>query len=61
MAQINQNVTNGNEALGQVLDSLLTDITNLRTAFNLAVSQLNADGGVSDTDYAEVTSLTTTS
>lgn len=61
MAEINQNVTAGNEALGKVLDSLLTDITNLRTAFNTAVSKLNADGGVSDTDYAEATSLTTTS
>lgn len=61
MAEINQNVTAGNEALGKVLDSILTDITNLRTAFNTAVSKLNADGGVSDTDYAQATSLTTTS
>jgi hypothetical protein len=61
MAEINSNVTDGNHALGLVLDSLLTDITNIRTAVNVAISKLNADGGVSDTDYAEVTSLTTTS
>ncbi len=61
MAEINSNVTDGNHALGLVLDSLLTDLTNLRTAFNVAVSKLNADGGVSDTDYAQATTLTTTS
>jgi hypothetical protein len=61
MPEINQNVTDGNHALGLVLDSLLADLTNLHTAFNVAISKLNADGSVSDTDYAEATSLTTTS
>lgn len=61
MAEINSNAVAGNEALAMVLDSLLTDLTNLRTAFNTAISKLNADGGVSDTDYAQATALGTTS
>ncbi len=61
MAEINQNATAGNVALGLVLDSLLTDVTNVRSALNVAVSKLNADGGVSDTNYALATALTTTS
>ena len=61
MGEINQAATAGNEALRIVLESMLTDLTALRTALNTAVSKLNADGGVSDTDYAEAGALTTTS
>lgn len=43
-----------------VLDALLTDITNLRTAFNTLVTKLNADAGVTDTNYAADAALTTT-
>ncbi len=61
MAEINSEVIHGNQALGLVLDSILTDITNVRSALNVAISKLNADGGVSDTDYGLATELTTTS
>ena len=60
MAEINGNVTAGNKGLGEVLDALLTDITNVRSALNTLATKLNSDGGVSDTDYASATSLTTT-
>lgn len=43
-----------------ILQSLLTDITNLRTAFNTAMTKLNADAWVTDTDYAAAPALTTT-
>lgn len=44
----------------EILGSLLTDVTNLRTAFNTAMTKLNADAGVTDTDYAAAPALTTT-
>lgn len=49
-----------NAELEAVLDSLLTDVTMLRTAFNTAITKLNSDGGVSDTNYAGATTLVTT-
>jgi hypothetical protein len=71
MAEINQEVTVGNEALGKVLDAILIDLTALtaavnalRTDHNTLRTKLNSDGGVTDTDYAASTasavSLTTT-
>lgn len=60
MAEINPNVVHNPAALALVLESLLTDITNLRSALNTAVTKLNSDGGVSDTDYAQAAALTTT-
>lgn len=44
----------------EILNSLLTDVTNLRTAFNTAMTKLNADAGVTDADYAAAPALTTT-
>lgn len=43
-----------------VATSLLTDITNVRTALNAVVTKLNADAWVTDTDYAAAVALTTT-
>lgn len=71
MAQIDTRTSLGDSQLDAVLLSLLTDITNVRSALNTAVSKvnvlttkLNSDGGVSDTDYAtdfaQGTALTTT-
>lgn len=60
MAEINPSTANHHADLEAVLDSLLTDITNLRTAFNTAMTKLNADAGVTDTNYAADGALTTT-
>ena len=43
-----------------VLSSLVTDVTMLRTALNAVVTKLNADAGVTDTDYAAAAALVTT-
>ena len=43
-----------------VLSSLVTDVTMLRTALNAVVTKLNADTGVTDTDYAAAAALVTT-
>ncbi len=43
-----------------ILNSILTDVTALRTAFNTLVTKLNADAWVTDTDYAAAAALTTT-
>ena len=42
-----------------VADSLLVDITAIRTALNAVVTKLNADAWVTDTDYAAAPALTT--
>lgn len=60
MAEINQNATEGNESLNKVLKSILTDLTNLTTALNTLATKLNADAGVTDTNYATANALTTT-
>lgn len=60
MAEINHGVVHNPEALAEVLKSILTDLTNLRSAFNTVVTKLNSDGGVSDTNYAQATTLSTT-
>ncbi len=60
MAEINATSGRYSASLEAVLDSLLTDITNIRSAFNTAMTKLNSDAGVSDTNYAAATALTTT-
>lgn len=60
MAEINSNATAGNNALGEVLTSLLADITAVNTRVNTLAVKLNSDGGVSDTDYATGATLSTT-
>lgn len=66
MAEINERTSLHDSQLDSVLLSLLTDVTNVRSALNTAVSKvnvlgskvnvlttkLNSDGGVSDTNYA---------
>lgn len=59
MADISTSVDHEN--LDTILNSLLTDVTNIRTALNAVVTKLNADAGVTDTDYAAAAALTTTS
>lgn len=41
-----------------LLDAALSDITALRTALNTAMTKLNADAGVTDTNYAAAPALT---
>lgn len=41
--------------------ALLADVTALRTSFNTAMTKLNADAGVTDTNYAAAAALTATS
>lgn len=60
MAEINPSTAQHQKSLEQVLDTLLTDITNVRSALNTAITKLNSDGGVSDSNYAAATALTTT-
>ncbi len=58
--QINATTALHQAPLESALDSLLTDVTNLRTAFNTLVTKLNADTGVGDSNYAADTALVTT-
>jgi len=71
MAEINRRTSLGDSQLDAVLLTLLTDVTNVRTALNTVVTKLNtltvklnSDGGVSDADFAtnfaQATALTTT-
>ena len=43
-----------------ILNSLLTDITTVRSALNAVVTKLNADAWVTDTNYAAAWALGTT-
>ena len=60
MAEINPESAQYNATTQAVLTTLLADVTALRTAFNTAITKLNADGGVTDTNYAAAAALTTT-
>lgn len=69
---INPRTAQHDAALESVLDSLLTDVTNIRTKVaalvvdegkrvsdhNVLIAKLNLDGSVSDTDYAAAASQT---
>jgi len=62
MADISDNIDQA--GLDAVLDSLLADITAIRTGLVTLTAQLDADAGVTDTDYAancDPAALTTTS
>ena len=41
-------------------DAVVADLTTIRSAFNAVVTKLNADGGVTDTNYAAAAALTAT-
>lgn len=47
-------------ALRATVAALVTDIGVLRTAFNTAMTKLNADAGVTDVNYAAAAALTVT-
>jgi len=63
MASINQTTNqlpNGaGVELNKLLHAMLADITALQSAVNTLVTKLNADGGVTDVDYAPAPALTT--
>lgn len=40
--------------------NLVADVTALRSAFNTAITKLNADAGVTDTNYAQASAMTAT-
>ena len=48
------------ESLREVLGSIVTDLTMIRTAYNTLATKLNADAGVTDTNYAQASALNTT-
>lgn len=48
------------QALNDILNSLLTDITAQKDALDTLVTKLNADAWVIDTDYTSSGALTTT-
>ena len=41
-------------------DAVVADLTTIRSALNAVVTKLNADAGVTDTDYAAAAALTAT-
>ena len=43
-----------------ILTTMLADMAALRTSFNTLVTKLNADAGVTDTNYAAAAAFTTT-
>lgn len=60
MADINPSTAQHHKDLEGVLDSLLTDITAVKSAVDTMATKLNADAGVTDTNYAGAAALTTT-
>jgi len=52
MAKIFEGVPHNPTALEQVLRDMLTDLTALRAAIVAITAKLDADGGVTDTNYA---------
>ena len=47
-------------ALSDILNTLLVDVTAQKAAIAAIIAKLNADGWVTDTDYASSGALTTT-
>jgi hypothetical protein len=60
MAEINPRTAQHDSQLEAVLDSMLVDITAAKAAIDAMATKLNADGGVTDTNYAAAAALTTT-
>ncbi len=63
MAEVNANSSLFSAELNAVLDSLAVDVTALATAVDVLAAKLNADAGVTDTDFstANAAAVTTTS
>lgn len=57
---INPQTAQYRQDLEDTLDALLTDITMLKTWGATLATKLNADAGVTDTNYASPGALTTT-
>ena len=53
-----QNVRDAVNELQTQYTALLADVTAMRTSFNTAMTKLNADAGVTDTNYAAAAALT---
>lgn len=51
MAEINYQAVNGDQGLAAVLKGMLNDLTALRTAIVAITAKLDADAGVTDTNY----------
>ena len=47
-------------ALGDILNDLITAVNALQTDYNTLVTKLNADAGVTDTNYATTTASVVT-
>lgn len=63
MAEVNKTSSKYDANLNAVLDAIVADLTALRGAIVAITAQLDADGGVTDTDYAancDPAALTTT-
>jgi hypothetical protein len=61
MAEINENAGTSPEALLKVLEGMLTDLTAVKSAVDAMATKLNADTGVTGTDYASASTLVTKS
>lgn len=53
MPEITESAALSHAELQALLEAILVDMTALRTAIVGITAQLDADGGVTDTDYAE--------
>ena len=60
MAEANKTSSKYSADLNAVLDGLVDDLATVRTALNTAMTKLNSDGGVTDTNYAACATLATT-
>jgi len=52
MAEVNVNSSLYHATLNAVLDAVVVDVTALATAVDVLAAKLNADAGVTDTDYS---------
>ena len=59
-AEINPRTALHDSQLEAALDSLLVDVTAIKAAVDAMATKLNADGGVTDTNYAGAAALATT-
>ena len=59
MSKITRETAEFPEKLGEALSDIATDLANLKASFDVAIAKLNADGGVTDTDYATSSALNT--
>lgn len=58
MSKFTPDLAVGNEDLAKLLKSIVTDLLALETAVEAITAKLDADGGVTDTDYASTANPT---